>query len=77
MVYEDLSLAELKALFQDLANQVVALSEQRRQVFALIEKREAEAAMSVRVMNEVQKDALRHVLEVPAVEGPLPVSAAK
>jgi hypothetical protein len=64
MAYEDLLLDELKAEFKKLADELVVVSEKRRQVFAMIQKREAEASASARVnsMNDVQKDALRHVL---------------
>lgn len=71
MAYEDLLLDELKAEFRKLADELDVVSENRRQVLALIDKREAEAAASVKVnsLSDIQKDALRHAL------GPAPEDA--
>lgn len=65
--YSTMSIADLTAEALRLATVLEVCNDQRRQIFGLIEKRQADAAAAERVatMSAAQKDALRSVLGTP------------
>ena len=63
--YDAKTVEELPAEFLDLGSQIATLSDKRQAIFALREKRKAEAKASAKVsqMTVLEKEALKRALE--------------
>lgn len=64
--YATKTIDDLRAELFQLATDLAAISDKRTAIFALIEKRKADAAAAVRVsrLSVVERDALKHALEL-------------
>lgn len=63
--YDAKTIEELQAEFNQLASEMATCSDKRVAIFALIEKRKAEAKAASRVaqLTAIEKDALKRALE--------------